>query len=62
MKTGQERYLNLDGNTIHSMYTSSPAPIARVSNITVSLRDEFNRLAYLNYAEVQLILEITHLE
>lgn len=56
----QYTYLNQD--TIHSMFTSSPAPLARISNLIVDMRDEFGRPANLNHRELQLIFEITHLE
>lgn len=55
-------YTSLNKDTIHSMFISSPAPIARMANLNVDIRDEFNRLAYLNYREIQLIFEISHLE
>lgn len=59
---GVNNYTSLNKDTIQSMFTSSPAPIARMANLNVDIRDEFNRPAYLNYREVQLIFEITHLE
>ena len=59
---GDHQYTFLNRDTIQSVFTSSPAPLARIANLEVSLRDEFNRPAFLNFREVQLILEITHLE
>lgn len=59
---GQEQYTFLNRDTIQSMFTSSPAPLARIANLTVDMRDEFGRPAFLNFREIQLILEITHLE
>ena len=62
IEPGIYHYTSLNKDTIQSMFISSPAPIARISNLNVDIRDEFNRPAYLNYREVQLIFEITHLE
>ena len=62
IEPGANHYTSLNKDTIQSMFTSSPAPIARMANLNVDIRDEFNRPAYLNYREVQLIFEITHLE
>lgn len=55
-------YLLLDKETDHSVFTSSPAPIARIANLEISLRDEFNRFIDLNHREMNLVFEITHLE
>lgn len=62
IEPGVNNYTSLNKDTIQSMFTSSPAPIARMANLNVDIRDEFNRPAFLNYREVQLIFEITHLE
>ena len=62
LEHGLTQYKNIDRDTIHSMFTSSPAPLARMANLEISLRDEFNRMANLNHREVQLIFEISHLE
>ena len=62
LQPGVNQYTFLNKDTIQSMFTSSPAPLARMANLEISLRDEFNRLAFLNYREVQLVFEITHLE
>jgi hypothetical protein len=59
---GSNNYIYLDKETDRSMYTSSPAPLARVSNLEISLRDEFNRPLDINYREVSLVFEIAHLE
>jgi len=59
---GQNQYTNLNRDTIHSMFTSSPAPLARISNLIVDVQDEFGRYANLNHREIQLVFEITHLE
>ena len=62
LEHGLTQYKNIDRDTIHSMFTSSPAPLARMANLEISLRDEFNRLAHLNHREVRRIFEISHLE
>jgi hypothetical protein len=59
---GEYQYTFLNRDTIQSVFTSSPAPLARIANLEVNLRDEFNRPAFLNFREIQLIFEITHLE
>jgi len=58
----ENQYTFLNRDTIQSMFTSSPAPLARIANLTVDMRDEFGRPAFLNFRELQLIFEITHLE
>ena len=59
---GKSEYIFLDKETDHSTYTSSPAPLARIANLNISLRDEFNRPVNLNHRELSLVFEITHLE
>ena len=59
----ESNYLLLNKETDHStLFTSSPAPIARMSNLEIRLVDEFNRPMDLQFREVNLVLEITHLE
>jgi hypothetical protein len=55
-------YINLDALTQSSIFESKPAPIARMANLQISLRDEFDRLLNIGMREVHLTLEITHLE
>ena len=59
---GQENYKFLDRDIDHSIFTSSPAPLARMSNLIIQLRDEFNRLIDTNFREINLVFDITHLE
>ena len=59
---GSANYTFLDKETITPIFTSSPAPLARVTNLEISLRDEFSRYVNLNYRELNLVFEITHLE
>ena len=62
IKNGQSDYTLLDKETDHSMYESSPAPLARVTNLEIRVRDEFGRPMNLNMRELCLTFEITHLE
>jgi hypothetical protein len=59
---GQGDYYFLNKETDHSLFESSPAPISRIRSLDISLRDEFNRPFELNYRQLNLVLEITHLE
>jgi hypothetical protein len=59
---GVTDYINLDALTQSSVFESKPAPIARMANLQISLRDEFDRLLNIGMREVHLTLEITHLE
>jgi len=59
---GTTDYINLDTLTQSSIFESKPAPLARMANLQISLRDEFDRLLNLSMREVHLTLEITHLE
>lgn len=59
---GTSDYINLDRVTQSSIFESKPAPLARMANLQISLRDEFDRLLNLSMREVHLTLEITHLE
>ena len=62
LNPGQANYLLLNKETDHSSFTSSPAPISRMSNLEITLRDEFNRNVDLQYREINLVFEISHLE
>jgi hypothetical protein len=59
---GESEYINLDAVTQTSVFESKPAPLARMTNLQISLRDEFDRLLNISMREVQLTLEIVHLE
>lgn len=59
---GKENYKFLDKDIDHSIFISSPAPLARMSNLNIELRDEFNRLIDFNSREINLVFEISHLE
>ena len=62
IKNGEKDYTLLDKETDHSTFVSSPAPIARMANLEITLRDEFNRLVDVHHRELSLVFEITHLE
>jgi len=63
LNPGESNYLLLNKETDHSsIFTSSPAPISRMANLEISLRDEFNRPVDLQYKELNLVFEIVHLE
>jgi hypothetical protein len=59
---GSANYLLLNRETDHSLFESSPAPMARMMTLDISFRDEFHRVVDLNQRESTLVFEITHLE
>jgi hypothetical protein len=59
---GEKNYIFLDKETDHSIFVSSPAPLARVKTLELSIRDEFNRLLNINHREFSFIFEFAHLE
>lgn len=59
---GSSNYIFLNKETETPTYVSSPAPLARLSFLDISLRDEFYRTIDLQNRDVNLIFEITHLE
>ena len=59
---GKANYIYLDKETDHSTFVSSPAPIARMTTLEITIRDEFNRLVDLQHRELSLVFEISHLE
>jgi len=59
---GSGEYYFLNKETDHSLFESSPAPISRIRSLDISLRDEFNRPMDIQYKQLNLVLEITHLE
>lgn len=59
---GSANYLLLNKETDHSLFESSPAPMARMMTLDISFRDEFHRVVDLNQRESTLVFEITHLE
>jgi hypothetical protein len=55
-------YYYLDKETNFPIFESIPAPMARLATLELSFRDEFYRLVDFQHREVNLVLEITHLE
>jgi hypothetical protein len=55
-------YYPLNKDTYMPIYYSSPAPIARMNTLNISLRDEFNRLVDIGWKDYTLLFEITYLE
>ena len=62
IQNGQTDYTQLDKETDHSVFESTPSPISRVSNLEIFVRDEFGQPLNLNMRELSLVFEITHLE
>ena len=52
--------LNYDQHT--AIYISSPAPIARMAALDISIRDEFYNLVDIGWQDFSLMFEITYLE
>jgi hypothetical protein len=59
---GSANYIFLNKETETPKYVASPAPLARLSFLDISIRDEFFRPLDLQNRDVNLIFEITHLE
>jgi hypothetical protein len=62
MDMNDQSYKTFNRNTFEPLFISSPAPIARISNLDISLRDEFDRLINLNNRDFTLLLEILYYE
>jgi len=62
IQNGQTDYTQLDKETDHSVFESTPSPISRVANLEIFVRDEFGQPLNLNMRELSLVFEITHLE
>lgn len=64
LRPGAEPYvlLNKDTELALPIYQASPAPLARVSFLDISFRDEFYRPIDFQNREVNLIFDIVHLE
>lgn len=57
---GNYKFLNKE--TFEPLFSSTPAPMARMATLEVSLRDEFDRLVDLNGRDFTLLLEVTFLD
>ena len=58
----KEGYYSLNKDTYMPIYYSSPAPIARIATLNISIRDEFYRLVDLGRHDYTLMLEITYID
>lgn len=55
-------YYTLNKDLHTPIFYSSPAPIARIGTLNISIRDEFYRLVDLGWQDYTLLFEITYLE
>ena len=62
MNEDERPYKYFDKVTFEPCYISSPAPVARVRALDISIRDEFYRLIEMNGRDFTLLLEIVTLE
>lgn len=59
---GSANYIFLNKETETPMFVASPAPLARLSFLDISIRDEFYRPIDLQNRDVNLVFEIAHFE
>jgi hypothetical protein len=62
LSNSSDGYYNLNRDTYMPVYYSAPAPISRMSSLTITIRDEFFRLVDLGNHEYSLVFEITTLD
>jgi hypothetical protein len=62
MDEDERAYKYFDKVTFEPSYLSSPAPVARIRALDISIRDEFYRLVEMNGRDFTLLLEIVTLE
>jgi hypothetical protein len=55
-------YKTFTQENFEPVFTATPAPIARLTTLTISLRDEFDRILNFNGRDFTLLLEIVYLE
>ena len=58
----RDGYYAMNWDTQSALYISSPAPIARMATLNVSIRDEFYRPVDLGKHDFTLVFDITYLE
>lgn len=58
----RSNYKFLNKETFEPLYSSYPAPIARISAFEIALRDEFDRCIDLNGRDFTLLLEVVYLD
>lgn len=62
MDMNEQTYKTFTKETFEPSFVASPAPIARVTTLDISFRDEFDRLVNFNGRDVTLLLEFVYLE
>ena len=55
-------YKTFTQESFEPFFQASPAPIARLTTLTLSLRDEFDRILNFNGRDFTFLLEIVYLE
>jgi len=58
----EQTYKTFTRETFEPTFTASPAPIARMTTLDISFRDEFDRLVNFNGRDVTLLIEFVYLE
>jgi len=58
----KDGYYYLQKDTYSPIYVAFPAPLARLSVLDISIRDEFFRLVDLGNHDFTLVFEITYLD
>jgi hypothetical protein len=58
----RDGYYAMNWDTQSALYISSPAPIARMATMNISIRDEFYRLVDLSKHDFTLVFDITYLD
>ena len=55
-------YKTFTQENFEPVFTATPAPIARLTTLTISLRDEFDRILNFNGRDFTLLIEFVYLE
>ena len=55
-------YKTFTQENFEPFFQASPAPIARLTTLTISLRDEFDRILNFNGRDFTLLIEFVYLE
>jgi hypothetical protein len=58
----RDGYYSLNKDIHAPIFYSAPAPIARITTLNISIRDEFYRLVELGKHDFTLMFEITYLD
>jgi hypothetical protein len=62
MDQTREGYYPMNWDTQSAIYISSPAPIARITTLNISIRDEFYRPIDLGHHDFTLVFDISYLD